>query len=171
LEDYEKLREYTKRVVSAYAEQKEIIKKYSEDRQKLAKRLRGINESQKQGLVKAETARKIQERQAKNEAEKKTLQERRAAYEAEQEKLRRANPEVLQYFKDSVGFYPELIKHKDKILSKRTAFEAQMTLLNLLHPIGEKVDGMPGISDLSVPISERTKRVPEPEIRLRKGEL
>jgi hypothetical protein len=170
-EDYETLREYTKKVVSAYAEQKSILKKYNEDRQKLAKRLRDINESQKQNRARAETARKVQERQERNEAEKKSLREKRIAYEAEQEKLRRANPEVLQYFRDSVNLYPELIEHKDRILSKRTAFEAQMAVMSILHPVGERIDEIAAISDFSLPISERTKRTPEPEIRLRKGEL
>jgi hypothetical protein len=166
---YEELREYTKTVVRAFAEQKEIIKKYSEDRQKLAKKIQQVNEIWKQDAAKADTARQLKERQGKNAAERKALEERRAAYEAEQEKLRRANPGVVQYFKDVVRIYPELMEHKDKVLSKRTEFEAQMAVMDIQHPVGEKFDE--SISGFSTPISSRKPAIPEPEIRLRKGEL
>jgi uncharacterized membrane-anchored protein YhcB (DUF1043 family) len=168
-EKYEELREYTKNVVRAFSEQKEIIRKYGEDRQKLAKKLRQASESRKQNVAKADTARQLKERQEKNATERKALEERRAAYEAEQEKLRRANPEVVQYFKDVVRIYPELMEYKDRILSKRTEFEAQMTVMDIQHPTGEKLDE--SISVFSAPISSRKPIIPEPEIRFRKGEL
>jgi hypothetical protein len=168
-EKYEELREYTKNVVHAFAEQKAVLKKYREDRQELAKRLRQIGESRKRNAVKAETVRQLKERQEKNAAGKKALMERRAAYEAEQEKLRRANPEVLRYFRDTVRLYPELAEHRDRILSKRTVFEAQMAVLDIQHPVGEKEDLR--ISSFSTPILSRQATSPEPEIRLRRGEL
>jgi hypothetical protein len=168
-EEYEKLREYTKIVVRSFAEQKDLLKKYQEDRQKLAKRLRQINESRKQTVMREQTARQLQERTEKNAAEKKTLMERRATYEAEQEKIRRANPDVLQYFRDTVGIYPSLAEHKDKILAKRTVFEAQMAVLAIQHPVGEKLDE--AISNYSQPILSKQSIIPEPEIRFRKGEL
>jgi hypothetical protein len=168
-EKYEELREYAKNVVRAYSDQKELLKKYSEDRQKLARRLAQVNESRKTNVVRADTARQLKERQEKNTADRKALQERRATYEAEQEKLRHANPEVLQYFKDTVHIHPDLMEHKDKILSKRTVFEAQMAVLDIQHPVGEKMDEV--ISKFSTPILSRQSTTPEPEIRLRTGEL
>ena len=169
VEKYEELREYTKNVVRAYAEQKVVLKKYGEDRRKLAMRLKQVSESQKQNAVKAETARRLKERQEKTAAEKKTVQEQRAVYEAEQKKLRSANPEVVQYFRDAVRMYPELMEHKDRIISKYSVFEAQMAVLAIQHPTGQKMDEH--ISHFSTPISSRTATTPEPAIRLRKGEL
>jgi hypothetical protein len=62
------------------------------------------------------------------------------------------------------------MEHKDKILSKRTAFEAQMTVLNIQNPVGKKLEESVN-SDFFLPISSKTSTIPEPEIRLRKGEL
>jgi hypothetical protein len=167
--EYEKLREYTKNVVRTFSEQKKLLAKYREDRQKLAKRLLQVKESKKQETARVETARQLKERQDKNIAGRKALQERRAQYEADQEKLRRADPEVLQYFLDTIRLHPELTEHKDKILAKRTLFEAQMTVLGIQHPVGEKLDE--AISDFSLPILSRQSMIPEPEIRLRAGEF
>lgn len=168
-EKYEELREYTKNVVHAYAEQKNLLKKYSEDRKTLARKLKQVNESRQADTVKANTAHQIRERQEKNAANKKVLEERRAAYEADQEKLRRASPDVLQYFKDAVRIYPELAEHRDKIISKRTVFEAQMAVLDIQHPVGQVLDE--AISKFSPPILTKKAGIPEPEIRFRTGEL
>jgi hypothetical protein len=168
-EKYEELREYAKNVVHAYAEQKSLLKKYNDDRQKLARKLRAVNEARQADTAKAATARQIRERQEKNAAEKKALEERRAAYAMEQEKLRRASPDVLQYFKDAVRIHPELMEHKDKIISKRTVFEAQMVVLDIQHPVGKVLDE--AISKFSSPILTKKTGIPEPEIRLRAGEL
>jgi len=164
--EYEKLREYTVNVVRAYNEQKSLLKKYGEDRKKLALKLKSVNESRKLEEKKADTAQKLAERQKKVVEDKKVLDERRRVYEAEQTLLRKAAPDVLQYFKDTVPIYPELMKYREKILSKRTLFEAQMTVINILHPVGETES----ISENSPPISI-TQSNPEPQMRFRKGEL
>jgi hypothetical protein len=168
IEEYEKLREYTKNVVRAYKDQKELLKKYGEDRKKLAAKLKKINEAIERNAVKENTNKQLRERQEKNAQDKKVIAERRAAYEADQNLIRKASPDVLQYFRDTVHSYPELVEHKERILSKRTLFEAQMAVLDIRHPVGLLNDG---ISEKSTPISLGRSTTPEPEIRLRKGEL
>jgi len=168
--DYEKLREYTKNVVRAYEEQKKVLDKYRGDRKKLAVKLKSVNEAIQRNVIRAETSRKLEERQKKNAAEKEELIERRKKYEAEQKIIRNANPDVLKYFRDTAEIFPELIKYKEKILSKRTVFEAQMTVLNIQHPLGEVLEE--SVSEKSSPISvEETSSLQQPELRFRRGEL
>ena len=170
--EYEKLREYTKNVVRAYNEQKAVLKKYREDRKKLAIKLRRVNEAIERDLAKADTSRKLEERRKKNSDERKVLEDRKKIYEAEQNLLRNAAPDVLQYFKDTVRLYPELAKYKERILTKRTQFEAQMAVLSIQHPVGEVLEEGKGISEKSSPILPKQETTSfAPEIRLRKGEL
>lgn len=174
--EYAKLREYTRKVLASYTERKKELASAQRYVKALAEKLRKIINERKEKRDKAATSKKLDERKTKRVQEKKVLEEKRRAYEAEQEKIRRANPEVVQYFRDTLRIHPELMEYKDEFLKQRTLFEAQTLVLAKTQTRYDEVsldEKRNPVSDLSVPISQKSHRrsIPEPELKIPKGFL
>ena len=168
-EKYEELQQYAIKATKLYSEMKSEKNILQIKVQEMIISAKALEEAQMLQYRKDATARARIEEQRQKNAEAKMLSEKKLQEAKEAEFMRNVNPEVLEYYNDTVNRGVSISEFKTQILSKRTLEEAQLLVLKATRksPIVELVQER----DLSVPLPVKNCRqiLPEKELMIPKG--
>jgi len=169
-EKYEELRQYAIKATKLYSEMKNDRNTLQIQIQEMQTTNKALEEAKLVQYQKDAAARaRIEELRQRN-AEAKTLSEKKLQEAKEAEFMRNVNPEVLEYYNDTLARGVNVSEHRTQILTKRTLEEAQLLVLRLTRT-GTAINEATSMRDLSAPLPVKNCRqiMPDTPLNLPKG--
>lgn len=148
---YEELRKYAIKATKLYSEMKNDRNVLQIQLQELRNSAKALEEAQMVQYQKDAAAKAHIEELRHRNAEAKILSEKRLREAKEAEFMRNVNPDVLDYYNDTINRGVNVSEFRTQILSQRTLNEAQLLILKLAKKTTPITESTP-LRDLSTPL-------------------
>jgi len=169
-EKYEELRKYAIKATKLYSKMKNNHNMLQLKIQEIQRSERDTEHAQMVQYQKDSIARARVEELRQRNVEARILSENRLKEAQEAEFMRNVNSDVLEYYNDTIARGVNISEFRTQILSKRTLYEAQLLVLQLIRKSGRVTESVP-IRDLSTPLPVKNCRqiLPDVEMNIPRG--